>query len=306
MPSDRRLPAILAAAMLAAGVHAARADEAAALTHEILTLDDAGRTAGSGSVAGRIAADFQSFAGSNKNATALVTGLREGSQITLTRRGFPSATFTPPTRPMGYGNVSTSLALAKYQLAQQGIVNPTPEQLRIALNGGTIVYGGKTVAYDGILQMRADGLGWGEIAQQLGTKLGPVVSSIRSQNAGIAASHRALPSGRAATTTPLVPPAQNARAAGRAADHGKGIVNAGSGTAQGIARGKTDVGASAAAGPAQPHGRGIVSASGQPVGAGAAQGTARAPTGAATAAGAVAGGAGAGASGQGKALGHSK
>jgi hypothetical protein len=98
---------------------------------------------------------------------------------------------------MGYGNVSTSLSLAKYQLAQQGITNPTPEQLKIALNGGTITYEGKTVEYQGILQMRADGMGWGQIAQQLGTKLGPVVSGIKSQNAHLAS----LPAAKRATTT---------------------------------------------------------------------------------------------------------
>ena len=107
---------------------------------------------------GKIASDFQPFAGSKQNSTALVTGLRSGSEITLTKNGEPPATFTPATKPMGYGNVSTSLALAKYQLGQQGITNPTPEQLKTALNGGTITSNGKTVHYQGVLQMRADGM----------------------------------------------------------------------------------------------------------------------------------------------------
>ena len=34
-----------------------------------------------------------------------MTGLRSGSEITLTEKGEPSATFTPATKPMGYGNV---------------------------------------------------------------------------------------------------------------------------------------------------------------------------------------------------------
>ena len=38
--------------------------------------------------------------------------------------------------------------------------------------------------------MRADGMGWGQIAQASGTKLGPVVSGIKSQNAQ---SRRCLP-----------------------------------------------------------------------------------------------------------------
>jgi antitoxin (DNA-binding transcriptional repressor) of toxin-antitoxin stability system len=186
MKTRRRALALLVAAALSGGAHTVAADEAAALTGEIQTMDASATTKGSGAVTGKIASDFQSFAGSRENSTALVSGLRNGSEVTLTQKGEPSATFTPATKPMGYGNVSTSLSLAKYQLAQQGITNPTPEQLKIALNGGTIDYGGKTVDYQGVLQMRADGLGWGQIAQQLGTKLGPVVSGMKAQNTHIA------------------------------------------------------------------------------------------------------------------------
>lgn len=268
----QRVLMTLVAAALAGAMHTARADEAAALTKEIQSMDASAAAKGSGAVTGRIATDFQSFAGSKENATALVTGLRKGSEITLTRTDEPSATFTPPTKPMGYGNVSTSLALAKYQLAQQGITNPTPEQLKIALNGGTITVDGKTVEYQGILQMRADGMGWGRIAQQLGTKLGPVVSGIKAQNARIAA----LPAAKQATTTTGATKSSGATAdstpssAGTrgSSASGKGIVTASGSSAPGTARGSGAGGVSAAGGGASAPGRGIVSASGQAGGPG--------------------------------------
>jgi antitoxin (DNA-binding transcriptional repressor) of toxin-antitoxin stability system len=302
MKTHQRILAILVTAALSGMMQSARADEAAALAHEILVMDANATTAGSGAVTGKIAADFQSFAGSKTNATALVTGLREGSEITLTKHGHPPATFTPPTARMGYGNVSTSLGLAQYQLAQQGISNPTPQQLKIALTGGTIVRNGQPVVYDGILQMRADGLGWGQIAQQLGTKLGPVVSGIKSQNTSIATAQRPVPPTTAATSTATSLHGSNSQSAG------KGIVNAGGNAAQGAAKGKDDAGVSSAAGRSSPPGRGIVSASGQAVGAGAQNSSSgHGASGAVTSSGASAGGtASATGNGQGKALGHTK
>jgi len=305
-----RVLALLVAAALA-GAHPARADDAAALTGEIQTMDASATTKGAGVVTGKIAADFQSFAGSRENATALVNGLRNGSEITLTQNGQPSATFTPATKPMGYGNVSTSLALAKFQLAQQGITNPTPEQLKIALNGGTITSDGKTVTYQGISQMRADGLGWGQIAQQVGTKLGPVVSGIKTQNAQIATLPAAKPVTAPATTgatTATSAPAGSTASAneGRGASGGKGIVTAsGTPAASATAKGKgadgvTTGGNSASA----PRGQGIVTAAGSGASPGA-QGAGQGKAGVVTAAGASSG-ASAGGSGSGKAVGQSK
>ena len=196
-----RVSTLVVAASLAGFGGAARADDAVALTSEIQAMDRHAESRNHGVVSDRIASDFGSFAGSRHNATNLVTGLRSGSTITLTERHHPPATFTPPTRPMGYGNVSTSLALARFQLAQQGINHPTPQQLQTALMGGTITANGRTVAYRGILQMRADGMGWGEIAHASGTKLGPVVSSIKSHNTHFATAHHVAARGHPGITT---------------------------------------------------------------------------------------------------------
>jgi hypothetical protein len=114
---------------------------------------------------------FESFAGSSDNLSSLASGLRSGKEITLTGDGQKVA-FTSPTKPMGYGNITRSLDLAQRQLALQGITDPTPSQLQAALMGGTITTSKGTVTYTGILQMRSDGMGWGQIAHAVGVHPG--------------------------------------------------------------------------------------------------------------------------------------
>ena len=80
---------------------------------------------------------YTELAGSEQNAKALVAGLREN---------------------MGFGNVDNALALTQASLEKQGIKEPTPEQLKFALTE--------------VLQQRADGGGWGEIANSMGFRLG--------------------------------------------------------------------------------------------------------------------------------------
>src|SRR5512132_1141402 len=148
------------------------------LDTQVKVLDNTGASRGQTLVAGRIASNFGGFAGSDANALALTNALRTGTATTLTytttttgANGKPvttttTSTFTPPTKPMGWGNVKISLALAQAQLQQLGITKPTAEQLQAALNGGTVkAADGTSVTLKGVLQMRADGMGWGQIAQ---------------------------------------------------------------------------------------------------------------------------------------------
>jgi hypothetical protein len=102
---------------------------------------------------------YTRLAGSKQNATSLVTGLRDGSQVKLVR-GDRTETFTPPTGKMGYGNVDHTLALAEASLQKKGVTNPTPAQLEAAVME--------------ITRMRADGKGWGQIADAKGFKMGEV------------------------------------------------------------------------------------------------------------------------------------
>lgn len=132
----------------------------------------------------RLSAEFRIFAGSDSNAKDLVIGLRDGTGITLTHckiGNTSSASFTPPTSRMGYSNVSIALSLARQQLMEQGIRQPTPHQLLATLVGGTITRPlfGNSVKLHGILQLKAQGIGWGKIASLLGIKLGSVIGEAR-------------------------------------------------------------------------------------------------------------------------------
>jgi hypothetical protein len=122
----------------------------------------------------RLVEKYDRFAGSDENARELVNGLRNDQQIELSKGG-KTTKFTPATGKMGWGNVDNALALAKASLAERGIRNPTPEQIKAALNGGTITTkSGQRLSLPGVLKLRANGMGWGEIAHKLGFKLGDV------------------------------------------------------------------------------------------------------------------------------------
>ena len=121
----------------------------------------------------RLASRWSAFAGSDANALALVTGLRDDTTITLTGANQTSASFDPATRKLGFGNINIALALAQKELGELNISQPSPTQIQAALNGGTV--GSETLP--GILKLRSEGMGWGQIANTLGFKLGEVVSA---------------------------------------------------------------------------------------------------------------------------------
>jgi len=134
----------------------------------------------------RIEARFDNFAGSNANASSLVTGLRAGKPVTLVGSG-ETVTFTSPTKPMGYGNVTRALDLARRELAASGIADPTPKEIQAALMGGTVAGPKGPVTYQGVLQLRAEGMGWGQIAHAIGVHPGlggPVAQSSAAPTAG--------------------------------------------------------------------------------------------------------------------------
>jgi hypothetical protein len=114
----------------------------------------------------RLVQRYTDLAGSEKNARALVTGLRDGQ-------------VGPETHKMGYGNVDNALALTEASLKKQGIANPTPEQVKTALTG--------------VLQMRADGQGWGEIAHSMGFKLGELKRELHRPERIERVAHHAKP-----------------------------------------------------------------------------------------------------------------
>ncbi len=269
---------------------AAETSETTTLATQTKQMDSLTSTRGETTVSGRISSDFSTFAGSTSNANALVSGLRNGTPITLTSTGAngvtTTTTFTPPTGKMGYGNVYISLALAKQQLAGMGITEPTAQQLQASLVGGTVTTSsGQTTTLQGVLQMRAQGMGWGQIAQSLGYKLGPVISGMKSANAQIAS--QTSKGGTSTTTATTGTPASTRSKSG--------IVTGAGGS------GDTSGASGASAGQGHAYGRGIVTGAGTPAGsAGTGQGNA---PGRGIVSGTGAGQAGAGSGGQGRGAG---
>jgi len=242
-----------ALAMSASALRAAESDTQA-LTTLSSQMDSLATTKGGTTVFGKISADFSAFAGSTSNADALVGGLRNGTAITLSStdaKGVTTVTtFSPPTGKMGYGNVYTSLALAKQQLAGLGITQPTAAQIQAALAGGTVTgANGQTTTLSGVLTLRAQGMGWGQIAQSLGYKLGPVISGMKSANAHVA-SQPAASTGTAPGASGVTTAAGHG--AGQGDAYGRGIVT-GAGTPGGPGQGNA-------------YGRGIVTGAGAPAG----------------------------------------
>ncbi len=175
-----------------------------ALNAEATKMNTLASSQGDSKVVDKISSDFSSFLGADSKA--VVTGLRNGTPITLTSTAPTSTTgstegtttnttiINPPTGKMGHGNVFISLALAKQQLGAMAITEPTPQQLQAALTGGSVTTTGTTATgtpitttteLDGILTMRSQNMGWGQIAHKLGYKLGPVISSMKHTNQNI-------------------------------------------------------------------------------------------------------------------------
>jgi hypothetical protein len=106
----------------------------------------------------RIASQYSSWAGSRANAEALVTGLRNGSAVTIVTTGadrsMSLAGFSPAS-PMSYDNVNSALLNAQRSLARAGITKPTAEQIQAALIGGEVeLPNGRTQALRGTVAVR--------------------------------------------------------------------------------------------------------------------------------------------------------
>ena len=247
-----KFPAVILTVGLAIGVPGfSYAETASDLNSQVTTMNTTTANQGQTNVINKISGDFNSFLGADSKT--VVTGLRSGTPITLTSTsttpsttpgGLPVTTttntvITPPNGQMGFGNVYISLALAKQQLSTLGITQPTPQQLQAALTGGTITQTtgtGATAAttttdLQGVLTMRSQNMGWGQIAQKLGFKLGPVISGMKSANHSLASSAAASSKGSGVTN-----------ASGQSGASDSGIVS-GSGkphgnSGQGLANGK--------------------------------------------------------------------
>lgn len=198
----------------------------------------------------------------NVDSKQVVNDLRNGQWTTTTTDPNTNVTTTTteavPTGKMGFGNVKISLALAQESLRQQGIMQPTSEQLHTSLMGGQMVPGDSTTTTNGILQMRAEGMGWGQIAQKYDVKLGQLMSGKQPASTTTATTTTTSTTSKGITTaggkSTTVTGKGNGKGFSGSESQGNGIVSA-SGRSSGT------VSSSASNG-----GRGIVSGSGRSVG----------------------------------------
>jgi len=216
-------------------------------------------SSGSSTPATNISNDYSYFL-KNVDSKQVVNDLRNGQWTTTTTDPTTNTTTTStetlPTGKMGFGNVKISLALAQESLRQQSIMQPTSEQLHTALVGGQMVPGDSTTMTNGILQMRSEGMGWGQIAQKYDVKLGqlmsgkqpasPTTTTNTTTSKGIATA-----SGKSST---IVTGKGNGKTFSGSESQGKGIVSA-SGQTSGTSSSSVSHG-----------GRGIVSGSGRSMG----------------------------------------
>lgn len=165
--------------------------------------------AGGPVVVERITTQFADVACSPENVQVLLDGLRNGTAVTLTADG-KTATFNPAVN-LGYGEAYLTLALAAEALRAAGVSGcATPDQWQAVLMGGPLAAAGTTTTstsqsvsasstsnFPGILALRSQGQGWGQIAQSSNVQLGQVVSNARSSLSFDARSESALtPTGR--------------------------------------------------------------------------------------------------------------
>ncbi|QNK03884.1 hypothetical protein H8F01_17170 [Dyella telluris] len=133
----------------------------------------------------RLTGSYTTFAGSTANAQALVTGLHSGSTVVLTTPATATTpasqvSFTPTTHQLGYGNVNIALSLAQAELKAAGITQPTAAQIAAALNGGAIAGPSGTKELTGVLTLRSEDKGWGQVSKTLGLKLGDVLADAKT------------------------------------------------------------------------------------------------------------------------------
>jgi hypothetical protein len=121
---------------------------------------------------------------------AVRNALATGTGVTLTTSTgagtAQSVTFTPTGGRLSDFEVNQTLQLAAALLAQQGILNPTADQLRVALFGGTLpVSNGTGVLVQGVLQGRVRNT---SDSNNLSTSASPAVSTSASSGVSTSAS----------------------------------------------------------------------------------------------------------------------
>lgn len=229
----RRSGLVIALAIILAGGSAvAETDDT--VTDPVIGTNDSSTTdtstaATNGNVVNKLSSEFADFLGGEENARAVVEDLRDGSytpeppadeqlvgtgddSALSTETGATTAAGAEPTTTgaldgdtviaeskttMGYGEIRHTLRLAQTELDKLGITQPTDAELAAMLNGGELA--GSQV--DGILVLRADGMGWGQIARNYGYTVGELMGNkpahtLQTSKAAYSAGY--IPSGKSA------------------------------------------------------------------------------------------------------------
>jgi hypothetical protein len=100
-----------------------------------------GKALGAVEAGARLASQHSSWVGGKSNLDSLLTGLRNGSSVTLVTTGNNTrslAGFTPQAR-MSDEEIATALAEARGTLRSLGIRQPTADQIQAALIGGELI-----------------------------------------------------------------------------------------------------------------------------------------------------------------------
>jgi hypothetical protein len=254
----------LLACCLAAALTAAHASGTGATTTTTTSGTSTTTTAvgTSATTEARLSSEFAGFLGGEAQAGTVVSGLRQGTTFSLESGSGGSGTTTidPPTGTMGYGNVRIALRLAQAELGQFGITQPTSAELSAVLLGGEI----NGTQVDGILSLRAEGMGWGQIARQYGTTVGQLMgqgAGLNRQAPTAATSSRTHLPGKASGTSASQARANGYIPSGGGSAHGSGMVTASGDSVGGAAYGAGKGPANRSAGRSQDAG--VVSAGGQ-------------------------------------------
>lgn len=141
----------------------------------------------------RISSQLGNLVCSQDTVQNLVAALHNGESVTLTSNvngQAQSATFSPTGKRLGYGEAFIALSLAAEQLRNAGVSGcATPDQWKAVLLGGPLAVNqsssgtnsyasaSSSTTVPGIITLRSQGQGWGQIAQSANVQLGQIVSN---------------------------------------------------------------------------------------------------------------------------------
>jgi hypothetical protein len=127
----------------------------------------------------RLVTEFTPLVGNREATEALVMSLRNGRPAKGTDTAAPAAA----SAPLSYGETRYALKLAQGRLAQDGVTQPSTDQLEAALYGGTLDLPAGAKVLAGVLPQHERGVSWGNLAQDVGMTVEDLIppASVRAK-----------------------------------------------------------------------------------------------------------------------------